>query len=152
MAIRGGNDLARLAPRPVLAAVMTAAFTALYTVIDGIGVRTSANALGYIAWVHVVIGLFVLTAVAATRGPAMVKLMATSWRAGLAGGLMALLAYGIALWAMTRAPVTMVAALRETSVLFVALFSVVFLKEQLTGWRVLAMAMIIGGVVLLRMA
>ena len=59
--------------------------------------------------------------------------------------------YGIALWAMTRAPVATVAALRETSVLFAALLGSWLLKEKFTPRRALGTCVIVGGVMALRL-
>ncbi len=65
---------------------------------------------------------------------------------------MSMTAYFIAIWAMTQAPIALVAALRETSVLFGAVLATVFLKEPLTGWRVLASSLVLAGMALLRLA
>jgi drug/metabolite transporter (DMT)-like permease len=63
-----------------------------------------------------------------------------------------MLAYFVVIWAMTRAPIALVAALRETSVLFAGLISLLILKEPLTRWRAAAALIIVSGVVLLRLA
>jgi drug/metabolite transporter (DMT)-like permease len=60
------------------------------------------------------------------------------------------LSYGIALWAMTLAPIAIVASLRETSVLFGAAIAVVILKEPLRAVRIAAALLIVGGLVLIR--
>ena len=64
---------------------------------------------------------------------------------------MQVLSYGIALWAMTLAPIAIVAALRETSVLFGAVIAVVLLNEPLRVLRILAAMLIVGGLVLIRL-
>jgi drug/metabolite transporter (DMT)-like permease len=74
------------------------------------------------------------------------------WRTGLGGGALQLGSYGIAIWAMTVAPIAIVAALRETSVLFGALIAVIVLKEPLRMGRVLAALLIVTGLVLIRLA
>ena len=76
--------------------------------------------------------------------------MAPHWKIGLGGGALAVISYSIAIWAMTVAPIAIVAALRETSVLFGAIIAVVFLKEPLRASRVVAALMISCGLVLLR--
>ena len=151
MAVRGGRDLVRLSARPVLAALATAIFTAAYTVVDGIGVRASGHALSYSLWLFAVMGVFMLAVTLYVRGLAVVPQLLANWKTGLGAGIMAVLAYSIALWAMTQAPVTQVAALRETSVLFAALFAAVLLKEALTRWRIAAIGLIVAGIVLLRL-
>ena len=78
--------------------------------------------------------------------------MVPHWKTGLGGGALAVISYSIALWAMTLAPIAIVAALRETSVLFGALIAVLFLGEPLRAARIFAAAMIVCGLVLLRFA
>jgi drug/metabolite transporter (DMT)-like permease len=67
-----------------------------------------------------------------------------------AAGMMS--SYGLALWAMTVAPVALVAALRETSIVFATVVSAVLLKEKLTPRRLLATSLIVAGAVSLRLA
>jgi drug/metabolite transporter (DMT)-like permease len=78
--------------------------------------------------------------------------MQAHWKSGLAGGALQLLSYGIAIWAMTLAPIAIVAALRETSVLFGAAIAVVVLKEPLRANRVIAALLIVAGLALMRLA
>jgi drug/metabolite transporter (DMT)-like permease len=86
------------------------------------------------------------------RGHAVMPAMGRSWGIGLAGGALQLGSYGIAIWAMTVAPIAIVAALRETSVLFGALIAVAFLKEPLRASRIAAAVMIIAGLTLIRLS
>jgi drug/metabolite transporter (DMT)-like permease len=74
------------------------------------------------------------------------------WLVVLAGGTCTVGSYGIALWAMTQAPVAMVAALRETSILFGAAFGAIFLGERFGAQRWVAVALMLAGVVVLRLA
>jgi drug/metabolite transporter (DMT)-like permease len=73
------------------------------------------------------------------------------WLTGLAGGALQLGSYGIAIWAMTLAPIAIVAALRETSVLFGALIAVIVLKEPMRAGRIAAALLIVCGLVLVRL-
>jgi drug/metabolite transporter (DMT)-like permease len=77
--------------------------------------------------------------------------MAPYWVTGLAGGGLQFVSYGIAIWAMTVAPIAIVAALRETSVLFGAALAVVFLKEPLRPIRIAAALMIVSGLFMIRL-
>jgi drug/metabolite transporter (DMT)-like permease len=86
------------------------------------------------------------------RGPSVFAAMVPHWKTGLGGGALAVISYSIAIWAMTLAPIAIVAALRETSVLFGAIIAVVILKEPLRPARVVAAGMIVIGLVLLRLA
>jgi phosphonate utilization associated putative membrane protein len=139
-------------PRAVTLALLNALVIALYTVVDGFGVRASGEALPYIALLFLLNGLPFGVLVLARRG------MATAWpyarrRAPLAfiGSLASIGSYGIALWAMTRAPVATVAALRETSVLFAAFLGATLLRETFTPRRAFGTAVILAGVMALRL-
>jgi drug/metabolite transporter (DMT)-like permease len=72
------------------------------------------------------------------------------WRRGLVGGALQFLSYGVAIWAMTVVPIAVVAALRETSVLFGAAIAVVVLKEPIRAIRIVAACMIVCGLILIR--
>ena len=136
-------------------ALANAAIIALYTVIDGLGVRASGNALSYVATLFLVDGipffLIVMWRRRARRAETLAYL-AGRWKVALAGSLASLGSYGIALWAMTHAPVASVAALRETSVLFAALIGAVWLREGFGVQRAAGTALIVAGVMSLRLA
>jgi drug/metabolite transporter (DMT)-like permease len=80
-----------------------------------------------------------------------VPVMRPFWLRGLAGGALQILSYGIALWAMTLAPIAIVASLRETSVLFGTAIAVIVLKESLRAVRIGAALLIVGGLMLIRL-
>jgi drug/metabolite transporter (DMT)-like permease len=84
-------------------------------------------------------------------GRNLIPAMQRFWLRGLAGGALQTLSYGIALWAMTLAPIAIVASLRETSVLFGAVIAVVILKEPLRAVRIAAALLIVAGLVLIRL-
>jgi drug/metabolite transporter (DMT)-like permease len=86
------------------------------------------------------------------RGVGIVPAMADHWKGGLLGGGLSMLSYGIAIWAMTVAPIAIVAALRETSVLFAAAFAIVLMKETVRPTRIVAALMIVLGLALIRLA
>lgn len=151
MSLRGGAELARIPPRALAWALGTAAFTASYTLADAVGARLSGSASGFTLWMFVLDGLGMLTFALAARGPAALRGLASAWGSGLAAGAMSLLSYWIAIWAFTQAPVALVAALRETSVLFAMLIAVLVLKEPAGIGRWTAAGLILLGVVLLRL-
>ena len=136
-------------------ALANAAIIASYTIVDGIGVRASGNALQYVGLLFLVDGLpyfaIVLFARRAALAPAFAY-MRRRWPIAALGSCASLGSYGIALWAMTRAPVASVAALRETSVLFAALLGVFLLKERFRLQRAIGTGAIIAGVMALRLA
>lgn len=151
MSLRGGRDLARLERSAVLAALVTSVFIAAYTLLDGTGARLAGTAAGYTMWLFLLDGIAMVTIAAAVRGPSGLARMSLAWKSGAIAGALSLGAYWIAIWAMTRAPIAMVAALRETSVLFAVLISAAFLKEPLTRWRTAAALLIVGGAAALRL-
>lgn len=122
-----------------------------YTLVDASGVRASGNPFAYIAW------QFALTAVVLVpfARDSLRPFSSAGWQPRLvvlAGGTFTVGSYGIALWAMTHAPVAMVAALRETSILFGAAFGAVFLGERFGARRWIAVALVLVGIVTLRLA
>ena len=134
-------------------ALANAAIIAVYTLVDGAGARASGNALALRRAGSSFSRPFRSSpgsgcaSAAAARSPT----SARSWRRGLVGGAASLGAYGIVLWAMTRAPVAAVAALRETSVLFAALIGAVLLKEGFGLPRLAGAASVVAGVAALKL-
>jgi drug/metabolite transporter (DMT)-like permease len=151
LSLRGGGDLAHLNRRAVGYALFTAVTICCYSLVDGIGARIAGNAHSYALWLFVIDGAFITLIALVSRGPAALPAMAKFWKSGLAGGVLSLTAYWIAIWAMTVAPIAMVAALRETSVLFGAAIAVVFLKEPLRVPRIFAAVVIVCGIMLIRL-
>jgi drug/metabolite transporter (DMT)-like permease len=151
LSLRGGRELARLDRRAVGFALFTAVTICAYSVVDGIGARLAGSANAYSALLFAGIGPVMASYALARRGRDVIAAMARHWGIGLAGGALQLGSYGIAIWAMTVAPIAIVAALRETSVLFGAAIAVIFLKEPLQPSRVGAALMIVAGLTLIRL-
>jgi drug/metabolite transporter (DMT)-like permease len=131
-------------------ALTNAVFIASYTVVDGLGVRAAGNAASYGLWLFFLIAwpyLGVLLWI--RRGRLRRPSRALLWR-GLVGGAASVAAYLIALWAMTRAPIAAVAALRETSVIFAALIGAWLLKEPLGRQRIAGACLVALGIALLK--
>lgn len=133
-------------------ALLTAATIVAYTLVDSIGARSAPNAAAYLAWLALLEGPVLFVAVLAHRGRALVDYARARGIAPLAAGVASMLSYGVALWAMTRAPVALVAALRETSVLFALLIARALLKERFGPMRWAGAASIVAGVAALRLA
>lgn len=136
--------------RAVGLALATGVCIASYTLIDGLGVRAAREAGTFIAYLFVLDGLSMFLYAWVSRGSAYMKVIGAHWRLGLLGGAMALVAYAMNLWAMTHAPIGLVAALRESSVLFAVFFGVLFLKERLSLWRSIAAATVLSGIVFIK--
>ena len=151
LSLRGGRDLAKLDRRAVSFALLTALTICAYSLVDGIGARLAGSANAYSVALFVGIGPVMVAYALVRSGPRVLSVMSGYWKTGLTGGALQLGSYGIAIWAMTLAPIAIVAALRETSVLFGALIAVVFLKEPMRASRVVAALMIVAGLVAIRL-
>jgi len=133
-------------------ALGNAVVIALYTLIDGSGARVSGNVWSYIVWLFVLDGIpFSLWMLATRRASFLASLRDRSGRALVGGGLSAG-AYAISVWAMTKAPVALVASLRETSVLFATLIGARLLRERLSPRRWAGIGAVVAGVVALKLA
>ncbi len=146
-----GLKVIREAPKGVAFALGTSVFIAGYTIADGMGARAAGSAHSYILWLFVLDGFPLLLYALWARGRATSEMISENWKAGLVGGALSLIAYWIAIWAMTVAPIALVAALRETSVVFAVVIGVLFLGEKLTAARAVSVAVVILGLVLMRL-
>lgn len=151
MSLRGGNGLSRLNSAAVTSALATSLFIAAYTLTDGVGGRSAFSASSYTVWLFLIDGFWTGLFGLAVRGRAGLNAMLPEWKTGLLTGALSLGAYWIVIWAMTKAPIGAVAALRETSILFAIALSTLFLKESLTPWRLTAACIIVAGVAGLRL-
>ncbi|MBB3118125.1 EamA family transporter [Pseudoduganella violacea] len=140
------------ARRATLFALLNAVAIAAYTLVDGIGARKSGAPAAYTMYLFVLTAIGLLAWTLARRPAALRAYARQHWRVALLGGLGTLASYGLALWAMTVAPVAAVAALRETAILFAAAIAALFLREKI-GWRrAAAIGFIAGGAALMRFA
>ncbi|MDR3363093.1 MAG: DMT family transporter [Desulfovibrio sp.] len=123
-----------------------------YTVMDGTGVRLAGEPLAYICWVSF-LNCFPITIFAVLRRGVKTYggYLKKRWKHGLAGGVCSAVAYGLVVWCMNRAPISQVAALRETSVVFGMLLAVLFLKERMTPARAAAVLAVLAGSVIMRL-
>ena len=135
----------RLPETGIFYALGTGFFIAAYSVTDGIGGRLSGNAVSYTLWMSLLDGAMMIPLYLAWRRDW--HLWRGTFRTGTAafGGVVSLLAYGIVIFAMTKAPMGTVSALRETSVLFAVLLGRIFFAEQLTARRIVSVLVIAAG-------
>ncbi len=131
-------------------AFATAIFIGLYTVVDGMGARVAGDAFAYAALIYALDGLFLLLAGLWMRGTLILTLARPFLLRGALGAVCSSLAYGLVIWAMTLAPIGLVAGLRETSILFVLAMSAVFLGEKMSPFRIAGGALIVAGAAGLR--
>lgn len=136
---------------PTAFALGNAAIIASYTLVDGIGARLSGQSVAYTLWLSLLTAVPLLAWTAWNRPAAFAGYFKARWVVGLGGGFCTLASYGLALWAMTRAPVATTAALRETSILFGMLISAGFLKERVGLPRMAAGVVIALGAAALRL-
>jgi len=132
-------------------ALANAGVIAAYTLIDAQGARISGAPVAYTLWFFVANGCVMLALGCGQRGREAARHLLRRWRLTFVGGAGAVLAYAIALWAMTKAPVALVAALRETSVVFAAALGALFLGEPFTARRLTATLIVLAGLVALRL-
>lgn len=136
----------RLVPLALASAVMTAG----YSLVDGMGARVAGDALLYVAWLFVLDMVIFLPICLGLRGRDVVPRAPRDWWRGAGAAVASFAAYGIAVWAMTEAPIALVTALRETSILFAVLIGWLVFGDRMDRGKVLAAVLIVGGVVLTR--
>ncbi|HWV89894.1 MAG TPA: EamA family transporter, partial [Burkholderiales bacterium] len=131
-------------------ALTNACIIASYTLVDAAGVRVAGKAEVYVVWLFTLDALPFSLLILWWKRDQLVSYARQYWLRGFVGGALSAGAYGIVLWAMTRAPVAAVAALRETSVIFAALIGVWLLKEGHIGRRIAGAATVAAGVIALK--
>ncbi|MGV8986603.1 MAG: EamA family transporter [Cypionkella sp.] len=131
-------------------ALGSAVATAIYTLIDGHGARVAGDPVAYVAWVFIADGGLFAGGILAWKGLSVLPRTRQPWGAGLIAAAASYAAYGISVWAMTVAPIALVAALRETSILFAVGIGWLFFSEKISRSKALAALVIVSGVVLTR--
>ncbi|MET9475272.1 DMT family transporter [Streptomyces sp. NPDC002922] len=130
----------------ITAALATGLAIAGYTTVDGVGVRASGTPLGYIAWLMILEGLAVPAyTLCRRRGQLAAQLRPFAAR-GLLGAALSVAAYGLVLWAQTKAPLAPIAALRESSIIVGAAIGTVFFKERFGAPRIAAAGLMVVGI------
>lgn len=137
----------RAAAVSILYALATGTIIACYATVDAIGVREAGTAAGYTAWVLLLYGTLLTATFIACRGKPAFDLRAPETLKALAGGGVALLAYGAVVAAFAFGPAGPVTAIRETSVVFAVLIGWLFLGERLTPRRTGACAVVALGAI-----
>jgi len=132
-------------------ALGTACATAAYSLLDGIGARLSGDAMAYVGWLFFFEMVIFTSFTLLTRGTAPLRAPRSTWGMAAVASVASLLAYAIAIWAMTVAPIALVSALRETSILFAVLIGWLLFGDRMHAGKAAAAALIVGGVVLTRL-
>ncbi|MFC0131784.1 EamA family transporter [Massilia eurypsychrophila] len=142
----------RGAERATVFALLNACMIAAFTLIDGIGVRKSGSPLAYTMWIYMLTAIGLLAWTARTRPGELAGYARKNVGVMLVGGAASLGSYSLAVWAMTKAPVATVAALRETSILFAVAIAMLVLREKVGARRLAAIALVAFGAVAMRLA
>ncbi|NVO56410.1 EamA family transporter [Rhodobacteraceae bacterium B1Z28] len=150
MAVKGSAD-GRMKGKALFYALGTAGFTASYTLVDGIGARIAETPSGFILWMVLGDAVGMVAYAAWTRGRSAFPALLLAWKTGIAAGAMSLGSYWIAIWAFTQAPIALVAALRESSILFAVIIAALILREPVSGWRWASAIAIAIGVALMKL-
>ncbi|OSQ38867.1 EamA family transporter [Thalassospira mesophila] len=138
--------------RAAVLALITGCFISAYSLTDGTGARLAGNVLDYYAW-HTIGNILVFGTFAHIRRPTIVRDIYQRGKiAFFIGGSASFIAYCTVMWAFTNAPIALVVALRETSIVFALLIGVVFLGEKLNLVKLASTMMTVCGAVLLRFA
>ena len=146
----GPSKALRVDRSTLLFALGTSVFIGCYTVVDGLGGRASGAPSGYTAVVFILDAVFLFSTGLYLRGPQILRDVLPHWRSGIVGAAASGSAYWIVIWAMSVAPIAMVAALRETSILIALALSAKVLKETLTVWRIAGAILVVAGAIALR--
>lgn len=128
------------------AALATGVTIAAYTVVDGLGVRASGSSLGYIAWLMAVQGAFLPVYAVRRWGGELPGLLRPVAGVGLLGAALSVSAYGLVLWAQTKADLAPIAALRESSIIVGAAIGALFFKERFGAPRIAAAGLLVVGI------
>lgn len=138
--------------RGLACAGANAVVIATYAVVDGLGARASGHAVSYAMWLSFFTGLPLITIALVRDRVGVIEHFRLRWGRALVGGTLLLGSYAVVLWAMTRAPIALVAALRETSVIFALILAATILKERFGPVRIAATLAVMLGAALIHAA
>lgn len=146
--VRGSDGIRN--PRAAGMALATGCCIAGYSLVYGLGARQAGTALGFWVWLTI-INVIIFPIIMTRMKPGVIGRVAREGRSLMIfGGGASFLAYALVVWAFTEAPIPLVTALRETSIIFALLIGVVFLNERVNLAKVASTAMTLFGAVLLR--
>ncbi len=132
-------------------ALGSAVATASYSIVDGIGARLSGDPVTFVGWALALTGIFYIPTALVLNGPRIFRADRGAWLTGGFAGIASYLAYTIVVWAMTQAPIALVTALRETSILFAVLIGWLIFSERMDRGKALAAVLIVSGAALTRL-
>jgi drug/metabolite transporter (DMT)-like permease len=136
--------------RSICFALATGSFTASYTVVDGLGARTAGSAHDYMVWHSLLTSILIVGVVHWLQSERRPAISHRTRNAGVAAGVMSFGAYWVVIWAMTKAPIPLVSALRETGIVFAVIIGAVILKEAVSIYRMASIATTLIGTTVLK--
>ncbi|WP_458789847.1 EamA family transporter [Yoonia sp. MH D7] len=145
--VASSGENRKLIPLALGSAMMTAG----YSLVDGLGARVSGDTLAYVGWLFALDAVFFTPICLILRGKGVLVANRRAWLVGSVAAVTSYGAYAIAVWAMTVAPIALVAALRETSILFAVLLGWLVFGERMDRQKMGAAALIVAGVIVTRL-
>jgi len=139
-------------PKAAILAAMTGCFIAAYSLVDGLGARVAGTAVGFYSWAAIGNAVIFAVFLRINKPGLLTRLRADGLFVFIVGGFASYCAYALVVWGFMQAPIALVTALRETSIIFALFIGVVFMKERLDLLKVGATFVTIIGAVLLRFA
>ena len=139
-------------PRGAGLALITGCFIAAYSLVDGTGARVASTPLGFYGWLAIGNAAVMAAFMATTSPGTLLRVARDAKRVFFLGGAASFGAYALVMWAFTKAPIPLVTALRESSILFALIIGVVFLREKLNPAKLASTAFTLVGIALLRLA
>jgi drug/metabolite transporter (DMT)-like permease len=131
-------------------ALGTGCFISAYTLLDGLGARAAGTAHGYMAWLSLTASVLIVGTVHRMQRHARTTISGRTRRVGIGAGLASYLGAWMVIWAMTVAPVPLVSALRETSIVFAVAIGLIFFKEHLNLARLASITATMLGAAILK--
>jgi drug/metabolite transporter (DMT)-like permease len=131
--------------------LITGVFIGLYSIIDGYGARVSLSAISYLSWVFLLNAILFPILLKIKKYDNIFKNIINEGKTIFwIGGSLSYLVYGVVVWGFTKAPIPMVGALRESSIVFAIFIGFFFLNEKISLAKIISITLIFVGVVGLR--
>ncbi len=137
VALKGGAIRSGFSTGAVIYSLLAAVLSTSYIVIDGVGVRASQSPLAYVAWISLIDGLGSAAVLYFSAKTNYRSIPLSTWKLGFSAGILQVISWGLVVVAMNYAPMSLVAATRETSLVFGFGISLLILKERYSHWRAL---------------
>ncbi len=138
--------------KATILALITGCFIAAYSLVDGTGARIAGTALGFYGWLALGSTIIYISIMFLWNSSAIKTALRERKRIGLFGGSASFTAFAMVIWAFTQAPITLVTALRETSIIFALLIGVFIMKEKLDLTKVISTILTVAGAIILKLS